>query len=696
MSDLSNDGTLVPQGVLTGNFDGNESVLQSFSFNGSSAHAALFTGMTGNGYAKAFNLLNVSVTNASDYTGGFMGQIGNSPTLPSINNILVTGYVRSTTQNYVGLLAGGALASGTGNPVIAFSNCITIGRVSSSVQNSGGMVGIASALSGATSYTYQFSNLFNAANVSSTTTNTGGVMGDIVSRGTVTMSQIENRGYISGVTNVGGLFGTDNIANGSIVSENLSSLVNYGNIKGTNTAVAGIIGNWANYVPGIMDNLRNYGNVSSTQTYTGGLLGQVGLSLDNASLTITHSLNAGQVVSTNTTAGGLIGTVGTTGAVKGISISISTSANTGDVQATHFLGGVMGTASFGSTGVAPTNNTFSITSTSNAGTITATDALGYAGGIIGYYGIGSFVADVTLNLDNDSSSAGTISCAAGGGYCGGIAGRLLIDGTKSSTLNNCTSNSPVIGSGAGGNVGGLIGSVEQANGATTFTVSNSSTNATISATTTKVGGLVGYVANTSGTFLITTSHSAGTVSSTSSFVGGLVGNLSSLGAGSIMIERSYSTAAISANQYAGGLFGQAQMSSTLNSIDIRDNYSTSTVYATIGCSGGIAGTFFDATSIDATNNYCQINLDRNYSSSIVTAGSGVVSGIGPTSKCTLHNTATYWLKDTGLNAGLADDTFQRPVYDLQHLTGQGTATYSGWDFSTVWNTFSPGSYPTLR
>ena len=132
----------------------------------------------------------------------------------------------------------------------------------------------------------------------------------------------------------------------------------------------------------------------------------------------------------------------------------------------------------------------------------------------------------------------------------------------------------------------------------------------------------------------------------------------------------------------GGLVGALFWNSS-DTLTINDCYTSGNLTATTSGVGAITGS---ATVVSGTGT---LNANRFYSSSILSGGVNPFTGaVGGAYSPTYTN--SYWIKDTGINAGTTSDGNQRTVAQLQTQ-----ATYNTWDFATVWNSPS-SSYPTLR
>ena len=137
-------------------------------------------------------MTNVNITGKS-YVGGLVGYMYG--TSSSVSNCNVSGSVATSTQSYVGLIAGFA----DGN----FTNCHTSGTVHSGWDDAGGLIG----------YIYEHGTVIScssSATVTSNRYNTGGLIGEV--RGTSYIDHCWASGDVTaglteGTNTSGGLIG---------------------------------------------------------------------------------------------------------------------------------------------------------------------------------------------------------------------------------------------------------------------------------------------------------------------------------------------------------------------------------------------------------------------------------------------------------------------------------------------------------
>jgi hypothetical protein len=681
-SDLVADASLVPLGSLNGNFDGDEHVVSGFNFNGNVNGVGFFNRMTLGQYVKSLNLLNLSVVNGNNGSaGGLAGVYGNNDSVQAVTNVLVSGYV-SNQINGSGIVLGHLYEAY--NPVTFTANVSHVIALGTAINPFGGVAGILGNESGnATSTNFvTLSKDYNGASVIGAVSSTGGVVGGENLRGTVSYQNLENRGFIKGATLTAGIVGSAQPTSSAV--ESFSNLTNYGVIQGT-TDSGGIIGNFQSGTASTttaFTNLVNYGAVTGT-SYTGGVIGQIYFSQATNTANLSIGVNYA-AVSGNQYVGGIIGQAEATGAITNTTLSIDGSTNSGSVSGTAYVGGIAGYLYFHSSS-AGGSNMIGITNSANTANITVSSGTGYAGGIVGQVTSASN-GNAALTMTADTSTGGTITCTTGPN-CGGLAGYLTLTGNVTSSLSGSHVTSSV--SSAGSNAGGLVGIVSLASGTSTFNVSTSDYSGTITGLN-QSGGIFGEVANSAGTISVSKVNTSGSVTNTGNYSAGIVGFFA-LGSGAVAtnLQDLSSSMTIIGNTHIGGLVGAINGLAATDSITISDAYATGSVTGVGGgnsCAGGILGTLYDPSA-----GYLTANLTRVYSTSIVTATASAGGLRGCNSNGTLTLTDDYWLQDTGINAGLTADGNQRSSAAL--LT---TATYTGWDFATVWNAPTATLYPTLR
>lgn len=220
---------------------------------------------------------------------------------------------------------------------------------------------------------------------------------------------------------------------------------------------------------------------------------------------------------------------------------------------------------------------------------------------------------------------------------GAISGSVFVGGLVGyhlGTLSNSYSSGSVSGNGSVNTIEGYVGGLVGISGGT---LSNSYYSGAVSGSSSNnVGGLVGGMSNGS----ISNSYSSGTVSGNVS-VGGLVGDIGNFSS----VSNSYSSATVNGYNYVGGLVGA--------------NYNTGSVISNSYSSGRVSGAFNMGGLVGANN-----------------VNTGVSS--------------SYWDTETSSQASSAGGT------GLTTAQMKRMASFSGWDFTNIWNIVEGVSPPTLR
>jgi hypothetical protein len=132
----------------------------------------------------------------------------------------------------------------------------------------------------------------------------------------------------------------------------------------------------------------------------------------------------------------------------------------------------------------------------------------------------------------------------------------------------------------------------------------------------------------------------------------------------------------------GGILGYQTNSPGVCSTTISNSFTSGAV--TIDTSGfgdanGILGWNSGGPDVGLTNDYSRATL----------SGGTTQNGLASSTGFTVTN--SYWLKDIGVNASATSDGREKTVTELQTAS-----TFAGWDFTTIWNAPSAGTYPSLR
>jgi Putative flagellar system-associated repeat len=302
-----------------------------------------------------------------------------------------------------------------------------------------------------------------------------------------------------------------------------------------------------------------------------------------------------------------------------------------------------------------------LTDVSLSGSITGTN---YVGGFAG--SMGTYSASYTLRLTR-AANAATI---AGVDYVGGLVGAFSRSAYSVTNGVFQSSNSGTV-TGSGQSVGGLVGHASGTSGA--IEIANSYSDATVSAAE-RAGGIIGWSRGNSDR--IYQSWSSGSVTSSvvlcSSGAGGIVG-ASDYGD----IIESYSTASMSGPCRVGGIVGNNGYGL------VSDVFFRGSLTRTSGTDASFAGVQGRGNG-SITNSYAATTNSYAY-------GSGLSGDNQYQPACT----SAYW--DTSTSG-------RNTTYCAAGATGKTTAqlktqaTFSGWDFSTIWN-IDPSvnsGYPYLR
>ena len=176
------------------------------------------------------------------------------------------------------------------------------------------------------------------------------------------------------------------------------------------------------------------------------------------------------------------------------------------------------------------------------------------------------------------------------------------------------------------------------------------------------GGLIGHLSGGS----LHHGHAVVAVQASGSWTGGLLGRTAS----SASIAHSYSLGSVDGASNTGGLVGNL-------SGFIADSYSRSSVSGT-GSVGGLVGYMIGSAS----------RIDRAYSTGAVAGTSNVGGFLGNWGAGTVAD--SYWDTETSGQETSARGT-GKTTEEMQQQ-----ATFSGWDFATVWSIVENLSYPNLE
>lgn len=226
-------------------------------------------------------------------------------------------------------------------------------------------------------------------------------------------------------------------------------------------------------------------------------------------------------------------------------------------------------------------------------------------------------------------------------------------------------------------VGGLVGSNSGG------LISNSYNSGVVSGNDI-VGGLVGFNGGAFDDGIISNSYSSGMVSGNASYIGGLVGlNGNSNSWGNSLISKSYSSCTVSGYSNVGGLVGR-NLESTLHFFEgysiISDSYSSGAVSGNHDV-GGVVGFNIEGSIFGV------------YSSSVV-SGLSITGGLAGRSSTSLSG--SYWDTETSGQSASASGFSSGTGTGLTTAQMKTMASFSGWDFTNIWNIVEGVSPPTLR
>ena len=460
-----NTGGLV--GYIQGSID-NASVTVNVTHNGAEFSGGVAgqvtSGSITNTYAQG--AMFISPTGANFLHGGIVGNLNNGNLSNSWSSISITSVGASTVGGLVGGLA-------TANTI---SNASSSSTIITDNTTTGGIAGRAMAGT--------IQNSFFTGSIVSSSSGAGGITGE--NRGTIQNCYL--KGSVSGASRSGGISGTQSGTGIILNSYNTEGTVTGG------TEIGGLVGQFY----GSMESSYNTRDVSCTSNYCGGLIGQA------LGGVVTKSFNLGNITTPLTSGSGIsglssnaninnswnLGSVKSSGAVSGIA---STTSAANSVAYNLSLGDLYSNGPFNGGVVASSASTSSITNNRFLGSLTCTSSR--CGGILGY-----------------STGAGTIEGSLYDGNIHGAAqsGGIVGQGTAANQILNCMSKGKISGSST---VAGIASEW-------TGDITQSYSEAQVSATANNVGGLVGL--SVAG-ITINRSYAVGAVLSTGASVGGLVG-----------------------------------------------------------------------------------------------------------------------------------------------------------------------------
>ena len=649
---------------FTGTFDGNGYTVSNFTINKPTVDNVGFFGYTNNAAVSNLILSNINVT-GKQFTGGLVGQTAGTST---IQNCSIKGASTINGTANAGGLIGRAI--GTVDRCSSEANVTLTGTGS----NCGGLIGVCEA---------NVSKSYSTGDVTSGGPYVGGLLGT-VSISNINVTESYSTGNASGSDRVGGLVG--NISGTGAIVSNCFAM-------GSVTAPAdknagGLVGYFST---GTVRYCYSTGAINSSGSYTGGLIGRdsgtiTGCYYDGIAsgyipkkASDTSKLTSGMksqatfsgwdfssvwTIDEGTSYPYLINTLKPLGVSEGLPTGDVGSGNgtvtnpyiiTSKEQLSNEKYDLIGNYILGAD-IALQNTSWEPVGSSTAPFTGTFDGNGYT------------VSDFTINkptVDNVGFWGYTNNAAVsnlilsninvtGKQFTGGLVGQTA--GT--STIQNCSIKgaSTINGTAnAGGLIGRAIGTVDRC---------SSEANVTLTGTGSNCGGLIGVCeAN------VSKSYSTGDVTSGGPYVGGLLGTVS---ISNINVTESYSTGNASGSDRVGGLVGNISGTGAI----VSNCFAMGSVTAPADKNaGGLVGYFSTGTV-----RYCYstgaINSSGSYAGGLIGRSSGTVTSSYFDSTTTGKTTPAAQAKTT--------------------IQLRAKATYSSWDFTSIWNISEGVNYPELR
>jgi uncharacterized repeat protein (TIGR02543 family) len=341
-----------------------------------------------------------------------------------------------------------------------------------------------------------------------------------------------------------------------------------------------------------------------------------------------------------------------------------------DVSGNNAVGALVGAARDVST----------ITTCNSSGMVKASGTR--AGGLAG--------SATRVSIHGSSSTAAVSGTVMVGGFIGDVNDGYYVDASQ---FTECNAEGSVIGSySIGGFAGSIDGGSEPGTSLQTCTASGD-----VSGDTHSIGGLVGM---NGGYAEIAYSSASGKVTAlpAGKNVGGLVG------ANYGEINHSYSSGVVEGGSGTGGLVGQAYAGI------ISKCYATGAVISDNDWVGGLLGIYPAGSTLSISDSYATGNVTgRNKVGGLV--GNWHITGTIERCYATGHVSGGTDQPDVGGLCGFSDGTITASYWDVE-TTGKSTssgggtglttanmkksASYSGWDFNTVWAITEDVYYPSLR
>lgn len=496
-------------------------------------------------------------------------------------------------------------------------------------------------------------------------TKVGGIVGCYSRNGNNTVTTLENKANVSGMEQVGGIFGRfDNQTNSyTNYTVTLSGMKNAGTITASEKYAGGIAGylyvnnsrsdSTALYV----SEFSNTGDVTGAQ-YVGGI---VGYAYSDNNKSLLQSCTNSSTVTAECYAGAIAGCLS--------NVSIDSCKNDGSsVVATDYLaiegvkyayvGGFVGSG-------------YGANNCTNAASITYTGGGQYVGGIMGYAGGWAYSGMVIKELKN------TVNISAAD-YVGGIIGCCSIQGSYSMTTLENTGN--IYGTGYVGGINGAVYNLTNEYSNYTVNLSGAKNSGTVTASKDCVGGIVGYLyvnnsRSDSTTLYVTDCSNTGDVTGTL-YVGGMIGYGYSDNKKSY-VQNATNCSTVTAECYTGAIAGY------LNYISIDScKNDGSSIVATgylagdgekYACVGGFVGIGYGASNCTNTASITYTGGGSNVGGIMGTAFGWAYSDMVMKD---LKNTVD--ISGAGCVGGIIGNSVLQGSYSITNVENTGNISGTGW------------------
>ena len=582
--------------------------------------------------------------NSDEYMfGGLFGVVNGGEEGTSFKNIIITGTIDLTkpSSSVKSSACTAGFVAGTASGKIAFENCYTGSEdtVSSiTAERAGGILGEAE---GKSSSDITITNCYNWADVtarrddgSKAEAYGGGIVGSTQNS---EITNCENYGDVNGSSFAAGIAAY-------VISANISESNNYGTIEGNGSYNAGGIASAIS--KGTITDCINYASVSSTAGRVGGIAGLA----ENKSVIESCSVNKNaeeEVIITGTSqVGGIVGYLDSGSQIKGNSENKADSviANGGSV------GGIVGSVQNNSSVENADNYAFvgyestlssqvehigGIAGSISTGNVSACENHGNIGveNLTQSYKTGGIVGSIsTHSSQQEYDISGCINYGKvygswqTGGICGFLNGgsKITDSGNFGSVIANRSNTGGIVGEiGPDGIVvnsdnsaaitgasstGGIVGSAENAEIQNCNLLAGESTSATVVSGTGSLGGIAGLAVSTEISDSSTDENTSVNGSSGANGVGGIVGKIQNAS----KITKSINKSPVSGMYNVGGIVGILSYTPDYSGepVSITGSENSGNINETSGYKasyvGGIAGSVYEAVSIDSCINHATV------------------------------------------------------------------------------------------